>query len=490
MQFHINPPELVGLIDYASRRAPCMATTVASSKSIADPTAPAYLNKEAMDHVWIHSVPWIELAERNGLHVFDRGEGSTIYDVNGNAYIDGIAGLWVVNAGHGRKEIAEAMERQAARLAYVSSMNFTTVPAVQLADMIAERTPGDLNRVFFAAGGSEAVESAIKIAKQVQAMRGFARRYKIIARRGSYHGMTYGAMSLTALKNEHHFGPFMYGVSHVPHPNKYRSDFGVEGEQADIMAARAVEQEIMFQGPDTVAAVIGEPISTAAGVHVPSKIYWQMLREICDRHGVLLICDEVINGFGRTGTMFAIEQYGIVPDIMTVAKALSSGYAPISAAIIRDSVFEIFKEKQEVPFGHLLTFGGHPVAAAAAIKNLEIFDEENLVAKGAETGAYLGKRLEELRAHPSVGDVRGTGMVWALDLVKSKKEKTLWGKDHGFIRKVQDVSMANGVITRTWDVMHFAPPLVITKEEVDRMVAVADEALTAAEKEFAGEITD
>ena len=351
-----------------------MATTVASSKSnpaVADPTAPAYLNKEAMDHVWIHSVPWIELAERNGLHVFDRGEGSTIYDVDGNAYLDGIAGLWVVNAGHGRKEIAEAMGQQAARLAYVSSMNFTTVPAVQLADMIAERTPGDLNRVFFAAGGSEAVESAIKIAKQVQAMRGFARRYKIIARRGSYHGMTYGAMSLTALKNEHHFGPFMYGVSHVPHPNKYRSDFGVEGEQADIMAAKAVEQEIMFQGPDTVAAVIGEPISTAAGVHVPSKIYWQMLREICDKHGVLLIADEVINGFGRTGKMFAIEHYGIVPDIMTVAKALSSGYAPISAAIVRDSVFEIFKEKQEVPFGHLLTFGGHPVAAAAAIKNLE-----------------------------------------------------------------------------------------------------------------------
>jgi adenosylmethionine-8-amino-7-oxononanoate aminotransferase len=470
-----------------------MATEVKSRPSDSAPTditAPAYMRQEALNHVWIHHVPWIDLAERDGMHVFNRGEGSTIYDVRGNAYLDGISGLWVVNAGHGRKEIAEAMSKQASRLAYASSMNFTTVPAVQLAAMISERTPGDLNRIFYASGGSEAVESAIKIAKQVQAMRGFARRYKIIARRGSYHGMTYGAMSLTALKNEHHFGPFMYGVSHVPHPNRYRSDFGVEGEQADIMAAKAVEQEIMFQGPDTVAAVIGEPVSTAAGVHVPSKIYWKMLREICDRHGVLLIADEVINGFGRTGTMFAIEQYDIVPDIMTIAKALSSGYAPIAAAILRDSIFEIFKEKKEVPFGHLLTFGGHPVAAAAAIKNIEIYDDEKLVEKGAETGAYLGSRLEELRAHPTVGDVRGVGMVWGIELVKSKKEKTLWAKDHEFTRRLTELNMAGGLITRTVDVMHFAPPLIVTREEVDRIVAIADETLTAAEKEFAGEITD
>jgi adenosylmethionine-8-amino-7-oxononanoate aminotransferase len=470
-----------------------MATEVKSRPSDSAPTditAPAYMRQEALNHVWIHHVPWIDLAERDGMHVFDRGEGSTIYDVRGNAYLDGISGLWVVNAGHGRKEIAEAMSKQASRLAYASSMNFTTVPAVQLAAMISERTPGDLNRIFYASGGSEAVESAIKIAKQVQAMRGFARRYKIIARRGSYHGMTYGAMSLTALKNEHHFGPFMYGVSHVPHPNRYRSDFGVEGEQADIMAAKAVEQEIIFQGPDTVAAVIGEPVSTAAGVHVPSKIYWKMLREICDRHGVLLIADEVINGFGRTGTMFAIEQYDVVPDIMTVAKALSSGYAPIAAAILRDSIFEIFKEKKEVPFGHLLTFGGHPVAAAAAIKNLEIYDDERLVEKGAETGAYLGSRLEELRAHPTVGDVRGVGMVWGIELVKSKKDKTLWAKDHEFTRRLTELNMAGGLITRTVDVMHFAPPLIVTREEVDRIVAIADETLTAAEKEFAGEITD
>ncbi len=468
-----------------------MATKMSAGNGTAvmDPTAPAYIEQSALDHVWIHTAPWVDLAENHGLFVFDRGEGSTLYDVHGKAYLDGIAGLWVVNAGHGRQEIAEAMARQAGRLAYASAMNYTTVPAVQLAAMLAERTPGDLNRVFFTSGGSEAVETALKIAKQVQAMRGFPKRYKIIARRGSYHGQTMGAYSLTAMHNENYFGPFMYGVSHVPHPDRYRSDFGLEGEAADIMAAKYVETEIIAQGPENVAAVIGEPISTAAGVHVPSAKYWQLLREICDRHGVLLIADEVINGFGRTGKMFATEHNGIVPDIMTIAKGLSSGYAPIAGAIVRDSVFEIFQEQKTTPMGHLLTFGGHPVAAAAAVKNLEIFDDERLVERGAEVGAYLGAQLEEMRSHPTVGDVRGRGVLWGLDLVSSKSKRSKWPKDHAFTKRVGELNMERGLVTRTWDVMHFAPPLVVTKEEIDRMIAIADESLTIAEKEFAADIS-
>ena len=458
--------------------------------ALLDPTASAYVEQNALDHVWIHTASWADVAEKDGLHVFDRGLGSTLYDVRGREYLDGISGLWVVNAGHGRAEIGEAMGKQAGKLAYASSMSFTTVPTVELASKLAALTPGDLNRVFFCAGGSEAVESAIKIAKQVQVMRGFPKRYKMIARRGSYHGMTYGAMSLTASRNEAYFGPFMYGVSHVPHPNRYRSDFGVEGEQADIMAAKYIEQEIENQGPETVAAVIAEPISTAAGVHVPSKIYWQMLRQICDKHGVLLIADEVINGFGRTGKMFATEHNEIVPDIMTMAKGLSSGYAPIAAAVVRDSVYEIFKEQKTQPLGHLLTFGGHPVACAAAIKNLEIFEDEGLVARGAELGAYLGSRLEELRAHPTIGDVRGVGMLWGIEMVASKKTKAKFGKDSGFAKRLSELTMERGFITRIWDVMHFAPPLVVTKEEIDRMVGIADESLTIAEREFASEISE
>ncbi|CAA9547958.1 MAG: Aminotransferase, class III [uncultured Thermomicrobiales bacterium] len=459
----------------------------AGAAALVDAVSPAGIEREAMDHVWIHSQPWLELAERGGLRVFDRGEGSTLWDVQGRDYLDGIAGLWVVNAGHGRAEIAEAMGKQAAKLAYVSASSFTTGPAAQLAHTLAEVTPGDLNRVFFCSGGSEAVETAVKIAKQVQAMRGFPRRYKVIARRGSYHGMTMGAMSLTAMRNEAYFGPFMYGVSHVPHPNRYRSDFGVEGEQADIMAARYVEQEIESQGPDTVACVIGEPVSSAAGVHVPSPVYWQMLREICDKHGVLLICDEVINGFGRTGKLFATEHFGIVPDIITIAKGLSSGYAPIAAAIVRDSVFDTFKDQGEVAMGHLLTFGGHPVCAVAAQKNLEIFAEENLVAQAAEKGEYLKARLEELRAHPTVGDVRGVGLLTAIEIVRDKEAKTSFAKDSAFIKTVNKEIMDRRLITRVWNVIHFAPPLVVTHDEIDRMVTIVDEALTAAERAHAGE---
>jgi adenosylmethionine-8-amino-7-oxononanoate aminotransferase len=440
----------------------------------------------ARDHVWIHMLPWSEF-ESDNLRIFDRGDGARLYDIQGREYLDGIAGLWVVNAGHGRREIAQAYADQAARLGYASSMTYTTTPAVRLADKLAEITPGDLSRVFFCSGGSEAVETAIKIAKQVQAMRGFPKRYKIIARRRSYHGMTYGAMSVTATRNETWFGPFMYGVYHVPHPDRYRSDFGLEGEEADIMAAKYVEQEIVNQGPETVAAVIGEPISSAAGLHVPSPKYWQMLREICDRHGVLLIADEVINGFGRTGTMFATEQFGFVPDIMTMAKGLSSGYAPIAAAIVRESVYDVFKENREAIMGHLLTFGGHPAACAAALKNLEIFEREDLVTQSKEKGDYLKGRLEELRAHSTVGDVRGRGLYCGLDLVKNKETRESWGKSN-FTNRLGELLLERGLVTRAWDVLHFAPPLVVTKEELDRMVEIADDSLTVAEREFASDI--
>ncbi|MBX6341168.1 MAG: aspartate aminotransferase family protein [Thermomicrobiaceae bacterium] len=446
------------------------------------------LEREALDHVWIHTTEWVRLAEQGGLKVFDRGYGSTLVDIHGKEYLDGISGLWVVNAGHGRAEIGEAMAQQAAKLAYASSASYTTVPAVQLAHVLSELTPGDLNRIFFASGGSEAVESALKIAKQVQAMRGFPKRYKIIARRGSYHGMTHGAMSLTASRNETYFGPFMYGVSYVPSPNRYRNDFGLEGEAGDLMCADYIEQEIENQGPETVAAVIGEPISTSNGVHVPSPKYWQRLREICDKHGVLLIMDEVINGFGRTGKMFATEHFGMQPDLMTMAKGLSSGYAPIAAVAVSDKVFDIFREKKETALGHLLTFGGQAVACAAALKNLEIFAREGLVQQSAEKGEYLLARLNELRHHPTVGDVRGLGLMCGVELVKNKATKEKWGKESQFTKRVDQKLEEKGMVTRVWDILHVAPPLVVTREEIDRIVAIIDEALTEAEAEFASEI--
>ena len=455
-----------------------------------DGITPQDIDNRAREHVWAHNLPWVDVAENEGMRVFARGEGSKLWDIHGREFIDGISGLWVVNAGHGRAEIGAAMAEQAGKLAYISAESYTSEPTVHLAHKLAELTPGDLSRVYFCSGGSEAVETAMKIAKQVQAMRGFPRRYKVIARRQSYHGMTHGAMSLTAMRNENFFGPFMYGVSHVPHPNQYRSDFGLEGEAADIMAAKYVEQEIENQNPETVAAVIGEPISSAAGVHVPSPTYWRMLREICDRHGVLLIADEVINGFGRTGKMFASEHFGFVPDIMTVAKALTSGYAPMAAAIVRPSVFDVFTEKDTVGMGHLLTFGGHPVAAAAALKNLEIYERENLVERGAEMGSYLRDQLQALTSHPTVAEVRGLGMLNAIQLTPNKETRAKWAKDSKFPKRTMALLLERGFITRvTGEVMHFAPPLVVTNDEIDTMVSIADECLTIAEGEFASEIS-
>ncbi|HEX5506534.1 MAG TPA: aspartate aminotransferase family protein [Thermomicrobiales bacterium] len=463
------------------------ATTVDSAVAGAHAEAYGDLEHQALDHVWIHSANYVELAERQGLKVFDRGKGCLLYDVHGKEYIDGIAGLWVVNAGHGRQEIGDAMGRQAGKLAYVSAASYTNVPAVQLSEMVAELTPGDLDRVFFCSGGSEAVESALKIAKQVQALRGFPKRYKIIARRGSYHGATFGAMSLTAgnrSQQERYFGPFMYGVFHTPSPNHYRNDFGLEGEAGDIMCARYVEQEIEFQGPDTVAAVIGEPISSSNGVHVPSPKYWQLLREICDKHGVLLIMDEVINGWGRTGKWFAAEHFGVVPDIMTMAKGLSSGYAPIAAAVVRPEIFDVFKQDETV-FGHLLTFGGQAVACAAAITNIEIMRRERLPEHAAEMGEYLMQGLESLVAnHPTVGDARGVGLLTAIEIVKDKATKEKWGRESNYIKRLNELTNERGLLSRVWDVIHVAPPLVVTREEIDRIIAILDDSLTVAEREF------
>ncbi|MGA7670361.1 MAG: aspartate aminotransferase family protein [Nitrolancea sp.] len=446
------------------------------------------LEKEALEHVWIHTTEWVRLAEQKGLHVFDHAHGATLVDIHGNEYLDGISGLWVVNAGHGRKEIGEAMAEQAAKLAYVSSASYTTVPAVQLANHLASITPGDLNRIYFCSGGSEAVESAVKIAKQVQAMRGFPKRYKVIARRGSYHGMTMGALSLTASRSEQYFGPFMYGVYHVPSPNHYRNDFGLEGEAGDIMCANYIEQEIEAQGPETVAAVIGEPISSANGLHIPSPKYWQRLREICDKHGVLLIMDEVINGFGRTGKMFATEHFGMQPDLMTMAKGLSSGYAPVAGVAVSDKIFDTFKEKKDVALGHLLTFGGQAVAAAAALKNLEIIEREGLVQQSAEKGKYLLEKLDGLRKHPTVGDVRGLGLFCGVELVQNKETKAKWGKESGFVKKVDERINQKGMLTRTWDILHVAPPLVTTYEELDRIVTIIDESLSETEAEHESEL--
>jgi adenosylmethionine-8-amino-7-oxononanoate aminotransferase len=444
------------------------------------------LEQAALNHVWIHETPWRELAEPGGLHVFEHGEGIYLYDVHGRRFIDALSGLLVVNVGHGRAELAEIAAEQMRKLAYVSSARYTSVPAAQLAERIAALTPGDLERVFFCSGGSEAVETALKIAKQVQVLRGFPKRYKIIARRGGYHGSTFGAMSVSSNRTvtEPLFGPFMPGVVHIPTVDHYRNDFGVEGPEGDLLAARALEQEIRFQGPESVAAFIGEPISTAAGCHVPSPAYWREVRRICDQYGVLLIMDEVINGWGRTGQLFAAEHFGVVPDILTMAKGLSSGYAPIAAAVARGALYADFQQEAR-RLAHLLTFGGHAVACAVALGNIEILLREGLVENSARMGEHLLAGLRRLvDVHPSAGQARGKGLMCALDLVRDKDGREPWGKDSPFCVRLTQLLAERGMLVRILGDLLLAPPLVVTRAQLDEMLTIVDDSLTDVEREF------
>jgi adenosylmethionine-8-amino-7-oxononanoate aminotransferase len=410
-----------------------------------------------------------------------------MWDIEGREYIDGMAGLFVVNAGHGRAEIGQAMAEQAAKIAYVTAAVYTTDTTITLADTIADLLPGDLNRLFFCSGGSEAVESAIRIARQVQVMRGFPRRHKIIARKGSYHGSTFGAGSLSGW-SEAHLGTPMVGVIHAPNPNTYRPVFpGLSGEADDLACANVIEQEILFHDPENVAAVIAEPISVANGFQVPSVAYWRRLREICDEHGVLLIADEVINGWGRTGTWFAIEHYGIVPDMLTMAKGLSSGYAPIGAVAVRDRVFSVFENSDE-SLSHLITFGGQAVACAAALKNIEIFRREGLVQQAAENGTYFKAQLEELRLHPILGDVRGEGMLIGLELVRDRAKKESFHGGHPFHRRIEELFDQKRLYCRGSSVVRLGPAFVATRAELDQIVQIVDEVLTIIEDEFASDI--
>lgn len=445
------------------------------------------LRQAGDEHVWLHASPWRSLLHEQGKRILVEGRGCIVKDIDGNEYLDGLAGLWLVNVGHGRQEIGDAMAAQAGKLAYASSTQATTIPAIRLATLLAEITPGDLSTVFFCSGGSEAVESAIKIARQYHHVTGAPKRFKIIGRRGSYHGATFGAMSVSGTRqmNEPFFSPFMQGTMHVSPPYCYRCDYRHTYPACDVYCVDAIEQMIQFEGPDTVAAVIAEPVSASAGIVIPPPEYLPRLREICDRHGVLLIVDEVINGFGRTGKMFASEHWHLVGDIMTVAKGLSSGYAPIAAAICRPKVVEPFASDKGKRLAHLLTFGGQAVACAAALANIDILQREKLVDNAAAMGTYLLGQLQGLQTHhPTVGDVRGIGLLAAVELVKDRTSKEKFALESDEVKTLNKLLLDRGLLTRATHIILLSPPLCITSAEVDRMVDIIDSALDDFEKQY------
>jgi adenosylmethionine-8-amino-7-oxononanoate aminotransferase len=444
--------------------------------------AGAELRSKAKERVVFPVVSPQEVSKMGPL-VFTRGEGIYVWDADGKRYMDSMAsGVYAVHVGYGRKDIADAMRDQAATLHYFCPYGYVSEPVIRLGEKLAELAPGDLSMTFFVCDGSEAVESAFKIAKQWAYHKGYRRKYKIISRRRAYHGATMGAVAATGTMSplREIMEPLPPGYRFASAPYCYRCDFGLSYPDCNLQCATSVEQIIQHEGPDNVAAFIGEVAMAAGGCIVPPPEYWPRMREICSQYGVLLIDDEVVCGFGRTGKFFGAEHYGLEPDIMTMAKSITSGYSPLGAAMTKREIIE------DMPaFWHVHTYNNHPVSCTASLENIRIIEEENLVKNSAEMGKYLLAGLESLRSHPSVGDVRGLGLLTAVEFVKDRATKERFPEEEGFCSRVMDLALGEGLILRqVEDIIEFCPPLIINKSEIDEMLDITDRAIAQAEKEF------
>ena len=416
--------------------------------------------------------------------IFAGGRGATLTDVHGREYIDGMASLWNVNVGYGRSVLADAAASQMKKLAFSSAYGgFGTAPAIELATKLAELAPGDLEVTYFASGGAEANDTAYKIARLYWKLRGEPGRINIVSRIRDYHGLTYGATSATGMANFWKgFEPLAPGFLHAPAPDPYR--YSGEGS-AGAGYVRALEQVVLDAGPQTVAAVIAEPVQGAGGVIVPPDDYFPLLRALCDKYELLLIADEVITGFGRTGRWFGMENWNVNPDLMIFAKGVTSGYLPLSGVMLTHAVHDTLKSVKG-PFAHGFTYSGHPTACAVGLRNLQIIEEERLVERAAENGAYLQRRLQELRSHEIVGDVRGIGLLGAVEFVRDRESKQLFDPSVGVARRVWLAALEGGVIFRPLggDVIATSPPFVISTKQIDRLVEVLDAAISSVSKEL------
>ncbi|MSW64283.1 MAG: aspartate aminotransferase family protein [Actinobacteria bacterium] len=440
-----------------------------------------------MDNLWLHFSRMGSYTQQ-APPVIVKGEGAYIWDDRGRKYLDGLAGLFVVQAGHGRRELAQAAAKQAEELAFFPIWSYAHPSAIELSKRLAAAAPGDLNRVFFTTGGGEAVETAWKAAKQYFKLVGKPAKHKVISRAIAYHGTTQGALSITglpALKQD--FEPLVPGAFRAANTNIYRAPyFGDDPKAFGQWAADQIEQAIVFEGPDTVAAVFLEPVQNAGGCFPPPPGYFERVREICDRHDVLLVSDEVICAFGRLGTTFACEKFGYVPDMITCAKGMTSGYSPIGAMIASDRVMEPFL-RPGVSFPHGYTFGGHPVSSAVALANLDIFEREGLNQHVLETEGAFRRTLEKLTDLPIVGDVRGDGFFYGIELVKDKATKETFddAESERLLRGFLSGALFDaGLYCRADDrgdpVIQLAPPLTVGQPEFDLIEQTLRSVLTEA----------
>jgi adenosylmethionine-8-amino-7-oxononanoate aminotransferase len=446
-----------------------------------------HLQRAARDHLWMHFTRMSAYDEAD-VPIITRGEGAYIYDATGKRYLDGLASLFVTQVGHGRQRLADVAAKQAAELAFHPLWSYAHPTAIDLAERVAGYAPGDLNRVFFTTGGGEAVESAWKLAKHYFKLTGQPTKHKVISRAIAYHGTPQGALSITGIPAmKAPFEPLVPSTFRVPNTNFYRApQHGDDLEAFGRWSADRIAEAIEFEGPDTVAAIFLEPVQNSGGCFPPPPGYFQRVREICDEYDVLLVSDEVICAFGRLGHMFGADRYGYQPDIITVAKGLTSGYSPLGAMIASDRLMEPFL-KGSNSFLHGYTFGGHPVSTAVAMENLDIFEEEGLNQHVLDNEGAFRSTLEKLTDLPIVGDVRGDGYFYGIELVKDQTTKETFDDDEserllrGFLSKALfDAGLYCRADDRGDPVIQLAPPLVCDQSHFDEMEEILRKVLTEA----------
>jgi putrescine aminotransferase len=428
-----------------------------------------------------------ELIARRGIRVITRGEGVYVWDSDGNRILDGMAGLWCVNVGYGRRELVEAAARQLAELPYYNSFWHTATPTqIELSRLLAERVPAGIRHFFFTNSGSEAIDTVVRLVRHYWDVAGKPDKHVLVGRTLGYHGSTLAATSLGGMEHMHKLGDSLLpGFAHIQHPHWYTQGAGLTREAFGPVAAARLEAKILELGPECVAAFVGEPIQGAGGVFEPPPGYWSEIQRICRKYDVLVVADEVICGFGRTGRWFGSELYGIEPDLVTMAKGLSSGYLPIAAVGLGDRIHDTLRGGGVLAHG--FTYSGHPAACAVAIANVRLLEQERIVERVRdEVAPYFRARLAELAdSHPIVGELRGAGLMAGLQLVRDRASRTVFTTEDDAAVKCREHALRLGLVMRAvGQAMILSPPLVITRSEIDELVEMARGALDLTAREF------
>jgi adenosylmethionine-8-amino-7-oxononanoate aminotransferase len=435
--------------------------------------------EEGVKNIWLCFHQMQEF-EENPVIIYE-GEGIKVRGIDGKEYIDGISGAVVTGIGYSNQNVKEAMKKQIDELCWWPMLHATNPPAVKLAVKLAELLPGNLNHAFLLSGGSEATECAMKMARQYHIQTGNPLKAKVVSRYMAYHGSTKGGQSASGVGGGLRFDPLLAGYIHVFPPYCYRCPYGQDVEECNFECAQAVESAIRLEGRQTVSAVIIDPIMSAGGIIVPPKEYHQRIRDVCDRTDVLLIFDEVLTGFGRTGHLFACNYYDVVPDIMCLGKGMSGGYQPLAATVATEEISQAFRGKASdgVAFAHGNTYGGHPIPSAAGLAAIEELFRLDLVENSKNMGLYLMAKCRQLQDKYSIiGDVRGLGLLLGMEMVQDRATKKMFRSQNAVVPKLREKAMERGLITRgSPHVWHLCPPLIVTQDEIDEIIDIVDDCL-------------